>query len=152
MGLLAPHLWPRSAVETVVFFDGGQNTVDTNAAATAHFPNSLYATQQLVDLTHKRQARLIGTRRAAAGPGAGTYVAFLRYIVPGATADQAPGNFLALGSPEVTANANTADALVDTGWFDIIPAARRLVVLAGMVSGGDAAADPNWGIMKALVR
>lgn len=139
---MRPKSGPRSATFLV-----GTNDVDTDAAAAAHFINALSSMQTVVDLSNVREARLTGTRRATAG--AAGYTIELKY----ATAyTAAAGSFLQLGVTAISANASAANAIVDTGWVRITPAARTSVVVSPIASGGDGASDPNWGVVRADFR
>ena len=140
------HLTPRAAPRSAVFLDG-VNTADTNAASSAHFVNGLASTQQLADLRFMRQARLMGTRRSTAG--ATNYAVELMYAE---AYEGSPGNFLTLGKTAISVAAATGSVIVDTGWVDILRVARKEIVVCPIFSGGDGAADPNWGVIVAWFR
>lgn len=147
MSIFAPIRDRSRPRQRVTFMGGGTNVADTNGAAAAHFLNGLFSMQTQVDLAGMREARLVAVRRATAG--AAGYTVELMYS---AAVNLTPGNFLTLGKSAISANAETGSTSIDTGWFQILPAARTNVFVCPILTSGNGVADPNWGVIAAEFR
>lgn len=142
-------------------FAGGQDTIDldlalvtvnttlTNQASADAFFNATDGQIVIADLRPYRQVRLVGNVPTASA-SANSPKLQLRYS---ATATRTLGNFIQLGASSVEFSIFTGASLPNSGWIDLVAAARiENCYLALTMIGGDGAADPVIGMVRAQFR
>lgn len=119
----------------------------TNQALATQFVGNSNANIGRYDLGPYSQARLVA-RVAVGSASTSTPQMMVRYAT---TFSTSTASYASIGTSEVKVSL-TSTGMIDSGWVDIVPAARGEVSLAMMASGGDGAADPALGQTTLFLR
>jgi hypothetical protein len=131
-------------------------TFHANIAGTlqhASFPAALTAlgnqtrAYTKVDLTNFTQARLIVNKQGSAA-NTGAKLVLRYYTASSFTAS----NYVAMGSSEISVAVDTTNAVLDSGWVDLVAGARADVFVNVFGIDGDNAASPFFGSVSAQFR
>lgn len=125
----------------------GTRVTITNQANATQFLTNLDAFITAADLSLFSQVRLV-TRVSTASASANTPQIQLRYRTSFSTTAT---NYSAIGTSEVKTSL-AATGVIDSGWIDLVDAAKSYVYLCLIQTGGDAAADPTIGYVTAHFR
>lgn len=100
-----------------------------------------------VDLTNNSQCRLfVNKTSVAANTGAKLH---LRYYTVASTS---VGDYLQIGTSQVSLAIDVASGLLDTGWINLASGAKGFVWVAVVGSGGDGVISPQFGNILAYFR
>jgi len=115
------------------------------AALTAIGSNNRSYTK--IDLSDYTQARLIVNKQGTAG-NAGSKLVMRYYTNTSFTAS----NFLVMGATEIAVPVDTVNAVLDSGWIDLVAGARGDVFVNIFGIDGDGAASPAFGSLHGHFR
>jgi hypothetical protein len=117
----------------------------TNMTAAAGFLGVSHRHVDRVDLTGYTQVRLRVNKQATAGAAASK--AILSYKA--APFSVTVGDYVNIGTSEVSVAVNVANAYLETAWIDLAAGAKADVFVAVTGSGGDGVLDPAFGTITA---
>jgi len=112
----------------------------TNMPLALTFWSGSYRHITKIDLTNYTQVRLIVNKQTTAGAAASKLI--LRY---NAVFSTTVGNYLDIGSSEVSVAVNTTNTVLATSWISLATGAKADIFLSLIGSGGNGALDPAFG-------